>query len=206
MALTTTTLASAVSVNDVSIVVAAAAGFAPGMPLRIDAEWCQVAKGYVSGTTIPVSRGLDGSATLAHKSGANVTVGLGSDFATPLPQTVVTAPLKAATPIYSYSASGAIPPIPGIHILNGTSVLTMTLTGPTKDQDGQLFILASNGKAAHTVTYAAGWGAGGGAGDVATFPAGSQGGCISMALNGAWVLVGNGIASAGTQVGGPVIA
>jgi hypothetical protein len=193
MALSTTTLASPVSVNDVSIVVASAAGFAPGMPLRIDSEWGQVAKGYVSGTTIPISRGFDGSATAAHKSGANVTVGLTSDFANPQPQTMVTFPLQQAWPMYSYSASGAIPPIPGIHVLNGTGVLVMTLTSPTKDQDGQILILVANGKAAHTVTYTTvGFGGGGAATDVATFAAASQGGAINMAMNGVWVQIGTG--------------
>jgi hypothetical protein len=209
MALTSTTLASPVSVNDVSIVVSSAAGFAVGMPFRIDSEWGQVAKGYVAGsTTIPCSRGFDGSATAAHKSGANVTVGLASDFQTPLPQTMVTAPLQAAWPIYSYSASGAIPPIAGVHVLNGTGALTMTLTSPTKDQDGQILILIANGKAAHTVTYttAIGWGGGAGASDVATFTASYQVGSISMAMNGVWVLIGNGLFSAGTQVGGVAIA
>jgi hypothetical protein len=192
MAQASTTLASAAAVSDPSIVVASAAGFAAGMALRIDSEWCQVAKGYVSGTTIPVSRGFDGSATAAHKSGANVTVGLASDFQTPLPQTVVTTPLQMALPIYSYSASGAIPPIAGIHVLNGTSVLTMTLTNPTKDQDGQMLILLANGKAAHTVTYGAGFGGGGAASDVSTFSAALQGGSINMAMNGSWVQIGTG--------------
>jgi hypothetical protein len=194
MALTTTTLASPLSVNDVSIVVASAAGFAPGMPFRIDDEWFQVAKGYVSGlTTIPASRGVDGSATKAHKSGANVTVGLTSDFANPQPQTMVTFPLQQAWPMYSYSASGAIPPIPGIHVLNGTSVLVMTLTNPTKDQDGQILILIANGKAAHTVTYGAGFGGGAGASDVSTFSAAQQGGSLNMAMNGSWVQIGTGV-------------
>lgn len=188
----TTTLASAVSVNDVSVVVANATGFAAGLPFRIDSEWCQVAKGYVSGTMIPCSRGVDGSATAAHKSGANVTVGLASDFQTPLPTAVVTSPLSPVLPIYSYSASGAIPPIAGIHVLNGTSVLAMTLTNPTKDQDGQFLILLANGKAAHTVTYAAGFGGGAGGTDVATFAASGQGGVITIAMNGSWVAMGAG--------------
>jgi hypothetical protein len=208
MALTTTTLASPVGLNDVSLVVAAATGFAPGMIVRIDGEWCQVAKSYASGTTIPVSRGYDGTATAAHKSGANVTVELASDVQPAPPSSVTTAPLALVPPIYSYSASGAIPPVQGIHILNGTSVLTMTLTSPTKDQDGQILVLIANGKAAHTVTYttAVGWGGGAGASDVATFTASYQVGCISMAMNGVWVLIGNGLFSAGTQVGGASIA
>lgn len=187
MALTTTTLASPVSINDISVVVASATGFTAGLPFRIDGEWCQVAKSYVSGTTIPCARGLDGSATAAHRTGANVSVGLASDFAVPLPQTVVTAPLQPGLPIYSYSASGAIPPIQGIHVLNGTSLLTMTLTSPTKDQDGQILIIIANGKVAHTVTYTAGFGGGTTGADVVTFSATAQLACLSMAMNGVWV-------------------
>ena len=192
--LTTTQLASAVTVNDVSVVVASAAGFAPGMPFRIDDEWFQVSKGYVNGlTTIPALRGFDGSATSAHKSGANVTVGLTSDFPSPQAQTMVTAPTQQAWRMYSYSASGAIPATPGIHILNGTSALTMTLGSPSKDLDGQILILLANGKAAHTVTYTTvGFGGGGAASDVATFSASLQGGMIAMASNGVWVQIGTG--------------
>src|SRR3990172_1244256 len=68
MALTRTTLSSAVGVDDTSIVVASATGFATGRLLRIDQEFLQVAQSYNgTATTIPVLRGREGSLTSAHR-------------------------------------------------------------------------------------------------------------------------------------------
>jgi hypothetical protein len=200
MALTTTTLASQTLVTDNSIVVTSATGFTPGSLVRIDGEGLRVATSYVSGTTIPVLRGQDGTATTTHRSGANVTVGTAGDFATPAPQTVVGMPVQPALPVSSYSASGAISPAAGIVQLNGTSALAMTLAGPGKDQDGALLTLVSNGKAAHTVTVTGGLGGGGGASDVLTFSATQQQAVTLVASNGTWALVG-GVAAAATVAG-----
>jgi hypothetical protein len=52
-----------------------------------------------------------------------------------------------------------------------------------------LYIVA-NGKAAHTMTYTAGVGNGGGTMDVGTFNATEATGCVLMAVNGFWVLMG----------------
>src|SRR5262249_2963028 len=154
-----------------AIVVASASGFAAGSLIRVDGEFMRVTTKYVSGTTIPVVRGQDGPATSVHRPGANASVGVGAHFSLP-PVGVGAAgtnPQQPAFPLYSYSAAGAIAPVGGIHQLNGTGALVMTLASPTKDQDGVLAILVGNGKAAHTVTVSAGFGAGGGAGDVLTF-------------------------------------
>lgn len=208
MAFTTTTLSAAVAVNDNSIKVASATGFVAGMLLRVDGEMMKVQQSYASGTTIPVIRGIDGSAVLAHPTSANVTVGNASDFALPPAgvDTGITNPAQPAFPIYSYSAAGGLSPVQGIHIINGTSTLAMTLASPTKDQDGQMMIIVSNGKGAHTVTYTGGVGGGGTGMDVGTFNTTEQTGCILIAVNGVWVLIANGIGSAGTQVAGVVFA
>lgn len=93
MAYTTTTLSSAVTVTDTSIVVASATSFAVGNRIIIDGEEMTVAKGYVSGTTIPVLRGQNGTATAAHASGAGVMQGIGAaDFASPGAQQVPLSP------------------------------------------------------------------------------------------------------------------
>lgn len=209
MALTTTTASSAIGQTDTSIVVASATGFAAGYLVRVDSEFMKVAQSYVSGTTIPVVRGQDGSAQLAHKVTANVTVGTAADFAAPPVgvSAAVTNPVQPAFgQIYSYSAAGAISPVSGIHIINGTSNLAMTLAVPTKDQDGTLLVIVANGKAAHTVTVSGGLGAGSTASDVGTFSSSYQGGCILCAANGAWVLVGNGVFSATAATGAPLWA
>lgn len=190
MALTTTTLSSAVAVTDNAIVVSSATGFAAGYSIIVDQELMQVAKSYVSGTTIPVLRGQDGTVTAAHKASANVTVGLASDFANPVANTVsVYSTVKGRT-VTSYSAAGAIAlPTPGsdaVAVLNGTSALAMTLANPTKDMDGSLLWIAGNGKAAHTVTYTAGFGNGGSSYDVFTFATGANNGIALLAVNGIW--------------------
>lgn len=208
MALTTTTLASAVAVSDTSIVVASATGFAAGMIITIEQEVMKVAQNYVSGTTIPVLRARDGTAGVAHPKTANVNVELGSDLAGPAAQTSIQWPQVRSRRIVSYSAAGAIAsPNQGedvVAIINGTSGLAMTLAAPTKDLDGSILYVVAGGKAAHTVTITAGVGAGGSTMDVGTFTATEQTGNALMAVNGAWVLWANGIGAATGQVAGVV--
>jgi hypothetical protein len=52
--------------------------------------------------------------------------------------------------------------------------------------DGCMLTIASNGKAAHTVTYSAGLGNAGAGYTVATFTTGAQQVLALMALNGIW--------------------
>src|SRR3954470_20566078 len=90
MALATTTLSSAVAQIDKSIVVASATSLSAGRLILIDQEMMQVAQDYVSGTTVNVLRGREGSAQVAHKVTAAVNHGFASDFANPGPQAAVT--------------------------------------------------------------------------------------------------------------------
>lgn len=192
MALATTTLSAAVGVSDTAIVVASATGIAAGMGCRLDQEVGQVAQNYVSGTIVPILRGQDGSVTAAHASGANVTFFLGSDESTIGPQTATQWPVAGwARTLTSYSASGAIAlPTPGtdaIAILNGTSTLAMTVAAPTKDMDGSFLYVASNGAAAHTVTFTGGLSGAGTSYDVCTINS-SAPVClaVAVAINGKW--------------------
>src|SRR5262249_34879715 len=140
MALTSTTLASAVRITDNSIVVASATGFAPNMVVRIDQEVLRVGQGYGSGVTNPVLRGQDGTVTSAHPTSVKVMVDLSSDLAGPAPQTFTQVPNVVGRVYTSYSANGTITlPAPGqdaVAFLNGTAALTMTLNNPTADMDG----------------------------------------------------------------------
>jgi hypothetical protein len=210
MAFTTTTLSAAVAVGDNTIAVTSATGFAANSMIQIDQETMKVVQTYVSGTTIGVLRGQNGSVTSAHPITANVTVGLGSDFADATAQTYTTYPTVRARILTSYSAAGAIA-LPaagsdGIAVINGTGALAMTLANPTKDMDGNMLYIIANGKAAHTVTYTAGVGNGGGTMDVGTYNATEATGCALVAANGFWILWANGIGSSGTQVAGVVWA
>ncbi len=211
MALNTTTLSSAVGVLDTSIVVASATGAAAGTLALVDQEVMQIAQDYTSGTTIPVLRGRDGTAQVAHKTSANLTFFLASDQGGPPPQAVVQYPSAGRSRrVLSFSAAGAITlPGPGedlVAVINGTSALAMTLANPTKDMDGSLLIIVANGKAAHTVTYTAGLGNGGTGFDVGTFSATLAGGCTLIAANGFWCAVGNGILGATAATGAPLWA
>jgi hypothetical protein len=195
MALTTTTLSGAITSSAQECVVASATGIVAGDYMLIDQEFVRVGKSYTSGTTIPLSgRGVNGTVAAAHVTGANVTHGVGSDFANAAPQTGVAYPIAGrARTITSYSAAGAIAlPTPGsdaVAILNGTSVLAMTVAAPTKDMDGCFLFVSSNGAAAHTVTFTGGLSGAGASYDVVTINATAP---VTLgpivAVNGLWQL------------------
>ena len=161
MALTRTTINGAITGNDTTIRVASATGFTKGSYLRIDNELL-LQTGEASGTVIPVRRGQNGTAAVAHVTGAGVVVGLASDFPEPAAGSAspVTLPTQPNRMLTSYSASGAITlPDAGsdvVAILNGTSVLAMTVAAPTAEMDGCCLYIAGNGVAAHTVTFTGG--------------------------------------------------
>ena len=158
MALTTTTLSAAVGINDTNINVTSATGFAANNLIWVDQEMMQVTKAYVSGTLIPVLRGRGALAQIAHVKSANVTTGLASDFsAAPIGSADGTYPLPRIVQIISISATSSLTlPASGEDmrvILNGTSVITLTVPVPTKDMDGVMLTILSNGAAAHVITF-----------------------------------------------------
>jgi len=193
MAKTTTTNSAAIGITDGVITVASATGFAAGGFVKVNGECMQVQKGYVSGTAIPVMRGIEGTAALAHAITSNVTVGLASDFVPTgtAAGEAVNYPLIRSRQTASYNAAGAIAhPVAGndaVAILNGTVARAMTLAVPAKDQDGDILTIIGNGKAAHTVTVSGGLGLAGAGYTVATFIVGSQQSLQVMACNAAWV-------------------
>jgi hypothetical protein len=160
MAFTSTTLSTAVAIADKQIVVASATGFAVNQLVKIDQEIMLVAKSYVSGTTIPVLRGQAGSATSAHVKTANVVTDAVTDniwASSPVGGTSVWSPVDRAVTITSVSATSSLTlPTDGSDmrvILNGTSVITLTVPVPTVDMDGVMLTILSNGAAAHVITF-----------------------------------------------------
>ncbi len=195
MALTRTTLAAACGLNDTTIRVASATGFAVGNYIRIDNEVLQQTAA-ADGTIIAVRRGLNGSAQVAHAVTSGVNTGLGTDF--PAAGVVATAELQMFAARqgelrYSYGASGALTPSGGLHVLNGTSVLVMTLAVPSTLIDGDEMIIIGTGGAAHTVTFATAMGNGGSNLDLATFAAGGQQVMRLIAMNGIWCWAGGSV-------------
>lgn len=194
MALTQTTLSSACAVGDTTIVVASATGFAADQPIRIDGETMKVSHVYTAGTTnVPVIRGQNGTVATAHPTSAKVLTGASSDsqWGGVAAGTIVQYPLAGrALQTLSYSASGAITlPDPGadmLAILNGTSVLAMTIADPAKSLDGSVLTISANGIAAHTLTFASGLSGAGGSYDVVTINASAPVTLRFIAQNGLW--------------------
>ncbi len=191
MALTTTTCSAAIAVGDISLTVASATGFSAKGFCKVNGEMMRIADSYTSGTTIPVMRGVEGTAVLAHAITSNVVAGTGVDFSNAAPAVAVPYPYIRSRQIASYNAAGAIAlPTPGndlVAIINGTTARAMTLAVPTKDMDGDVLTVIGNGKAAHTLTMANGFGAAGTGYTVSTFITGAQQSVQVMACNGAWV-------------------
>lgn len=195
MALVRTTLSAACAASDTSIVVASATGFAPNYLVRIGDEMMHVTSAYVSGTTIPVVRGQEGTAVVAHAVTTGVVCGIASDWYTLAgAQTAIQYPLAGKTRrITTYGAAGAITlPTPGtdeVAVINGTSALAMTLAAPTKDLDGTILFIIGDGKAAHTVTAAGGFGLGSTGYTVGTFDTNAACSMMLMAMNASWTLL-----------------
>lgn len=185
MPLVRTTLAGGLAVSDTEVLLTSIAGLQVSSQINVDNEVMRVLSVPASATlTVPVTRGLRGTAVAAHPSGATAVFGLPSEF-----NSAPRAAYSQRRDIISYSASGAITlPTPGrdmIAVLNGTTVRAMTLALPAKDNDGDVLIIVGGGKAAHTVTPAGG--IGGGALVAGTFDVLAQCSIQFIALNEVWV-------------------
>lgn len=217
MAFTLTTLSAAVGVNDTTVLLASLTGLTAGNLMAIDKELMRVVSVPSAATVpVPVIRGQEGSAQVAHVITAQVKIGATqtSLVAADWTQPEAGAPALSLIPtawsrqFRSYSAAGAIT-LPSIGcdmvaILNSTVALAMTLVNPSTAQDGSRLVVAGNGKAAHTVTYTAGLGNVGGTADVITFAAAQAQSIELFAVGGFWVGMGmnTAVAGAGATING----
>lgn len=214
---TLATLSAAVGVNDTTVLLSALTGVAVGGWLQIDAEEMKVLPPLSAAATTPqpVLRGQNGSFNQAHPISAQVKVLTGpsaasaGDYGANAPASLGLG--VPAVPVWerrSYSASGAITlPSIGNHMiaeLNGTGALAMTIANPSIAQDGSRLLVLANGKAAHTVTYAAGFGNVGATADVVTMAAAQAQGMEYVASGGFWVFSGmnTAVAGAGATING----
>lgn len=211
MAITTTTLSAAVGINDTTILLASLTSLAAGQLARIDGEYLRILSVPSAATVpVPVLRGQEGSAQVAHATGAMVSFGTASpvagpaDWAQPAAGSITYGSGSPTIVHRSYSAAGAIElPGPGqimIAEINGTGALAMTVAAPTAAIRGSMLRIVGNGKAAHTVTFATGLGAVGATADVATFAAGQQQAIEVIAAGVAWQPSAN-VAGAATIAG-----
>jgi len=194
MAKTTTTLNGAIALDATLIKVTSGTGFGKGKQLKIDDEWLlQTADADAASTTlIPAKRGQNGTAAKAHPTGANVTVGAGSDFdgstvATPQAYPLAGRQRRAA----SYSAAGAIAlPSPGtdmVAVLLGTGTEAYSIAAPTKDMDGDMLLVLAGGAGAKVITVTGGISGAGANYDVVTLNATAVAGFMLFACNGLWI-------------------
>ena len=209
MALATTTLSSAVSVTDNTIVVASATSVAAGRMVLVDQEMMKVIQSYVSGTTVGVLRGQDGSVTAAHKVTANVTHGTAADFANPTPFALVTYPTIRARQLISITATSTLTlPSGGSDldvVLNGTAAITLTIPVPTKDMDGTRLTIFSNGVAQHLLTFTGGLSGAGSSYDVVTINATAPAAFGFVACNALWMSIcGAAISGTTTAIAGAI--
>ncbi len=200
MTLAATTLSAAVGVNDISIVVAGATNFAAGNLLIIDRERMRIGRGYTSGTTIPVMRGQDGTATATHLSGASVLNGIGAlDFPAVFPTAVVDGISNVGewngTEVTATGATGttatALPTnVPCVVTVNGVSGAGVALTTGAA-QPGAMYAIKNNTTGAINV-YAVGGTINGTTGTTAfaITVTGNKGGFIVCTAAGAWQSIG----------------
>lgn len=162
MALTSTTLSAAITVNDLIAPVTSATGFATSTTapqfVRIDNEFMIIHPSYAGSTSknIPVyRRGDQGSRVVAHNALATVVTGLFSDMAALQAGAVTPIAIPAEIPdIATYSVNGAIaiPTKNTVVQLDKAGVAAMTLAAPGLDQDGlQLTVIGLTAQA-NTVT------------------------------------------------------
>ena len=204
MAMTNTTVASAVLSTDQFVTLTSATGLLAGMFLKIDDEYMLVRQDYgVAGsnftsTFVPlVRRGDRSSIQVAHNALAIVTFGLITDLASYAPGTLTQdSNDRLGTDVVTYSVSGAIaiPTRDTLVILDKAGVAAMTLAAPGKDQDGLKLTITSTTAQAHTITATSliADGASGSPHTTITFTTGYKGqGCTLQAVQGLWQLISN---------------
>jgi hypothetical protein len=187
MALVNTTLSAAASANATAITVTSATGFAVGQPIRVDNEY-MVQTAAAAGTVIPVRRGLEGTAQVAHGILGDVATGLATDFPGP--------PLGAVVPLPSAGMQGRVtlgadvtlttadfPAGDTTYVITKAGVCAITIEAPSKAQNGLRLTFVSATANAHTVTYTAGFLGGTTASDIGTFAA-SVGASFTIEANG----------------------
>jgi hypothetical protein len=89
---------------------------------------------------------------------------------------------------FTYSAAGAIATTPGVHVINASGAVAMTLAGPTGAQEGAVLIIESKNLHANTVTATPAYLGAAGTG-IATAAA-TGGNLVLKACGGKWTVIG----------------
>jgi hypothetical protein len=193
MALAETTLSSACTAGDKSILVASASSVAPGRLVQIGGELMQVAQNYTSGTTVPVLRGRSGTAAEAHVASQRVVHGDAADWSQPVGAVAPFSAQAHVRRIMSYTGTTAatcdLPRVGEdlVVVMNGSAINTLTVPVPTKDLDGSTITFVNSAGAAHIITFTGGLSGAGSSYDVVTLNATGPVAFSVMACNEVWV-------------------
>jgi len=214
MAITATTTTGALTLGQTSFGVASATGItAPNFQtgsgitiLLIDQEYMLVTA--VLGTFVSVVRGYYGSAAQTHVSGAQVQIGLTTDYVqnqlmlegTPLAVSNLIAAACNQPAIFLSGTADAIPAgVAGFYVVKTGSADAMTLAAPTAAQEGNIIDVWSDTAFAHTITATSLLANGTALKTTATFPAFRGAGVKLRVCNLVYHVMSNG-ASAGVVV------
>lgn len=192
MAVNGTTLTADIGRDDLDIPVASVTGASAGRICKIENEYSVVVR--VVGSIVSLrTRGDHGTQSVPHKTLTPVAFGDPADFPA-VPPARHRGQMEQVEDVIHIGASGAIP-LPAKDtkvILTGAAALAMTLPDPTRLMDGITLRIHSSGSAAHTITSASGFNAGGATVDVATFstvaPAGVGNNLVLVASAGRWLI------------------
>ena len=193
MALANTTLAAAMLQGDTTLRVTSATGFGDKQVIRVDNEFmAQAGAATGGGTVIPVRRGIEGTAQVAHGILAAVVTGLPGDFPAPPAGHFVTVPptvLGHATLGADTALTAADYPVQDLtyHITKATAA-AITLGAPSVASTVRLTFLSATA-AAHTVTFTAGYYGDTTGSDIATFAAKAGASMTIEARAGTWGVI-----------------
>lgn len=205
MAITATTIASAMTATDQYVVLTSATNLTNAMWIRVDDEFMKIRTDYgtgaFTGTTVPVVRRGDlGTQQQAHSVLATASFGLYTDLAGPASAQMASlnSPSTAlgyeqisvganTTTIQSFTRNTIIA------LTKATALASTNLQAPGKDQDGLTLILTSTTAAGHVVTATTliNDGVAGAPHSTLTFAAQKGASIMLVALAGLWQVVSN---------------
>ncbi len=179
MALTGTTLVGAISARDTLIQVASSTGFVKGQTAQIDAEDVLLNGSNPDAPTWwNVTRGQNGTRSIAHTGGAAVVTGVAEDWPTPIPPSV-----------YSYGADTTLQPLAGLHELNTGAATVFDIASPGLSQDGLVMIITAKTAHAYQVIASAAFLGEGAGEDEAVFGGAIGDNLTIMAQAGRWLVL-----------------
>lgn len=190
MALTSTTAASAVGLNDKFVTLTSATGVANKMLLVVDREVMRVTDVSLS-PTVGVVRGYQGSAATPHSVLAPAVFGVTGDFPANFginPQTEVVSQSIGADGAVTGPFGTGVPLCDTIVYINKATAIAATIALPSAGQSNTITFISTTA-AAHVVTMT---GNPGGS-DVATFTAVIGATFTIKAQPGAWGIISTGL-------------